>query len=363
MTKPTRTSKLPSLDGWRAISIALVLISHSTFTTGFPTASKTLFNCCDAVGIWGVRFFFVISGFLITHLLIQEQAAAGGINLKNFYIRRALRILPVCYCYLLVLACFTHYTQATAMWVGNLTFTTDFIMFHPPLAAGHLWSLGVEEQFYLFWPVLLVVLFKRSADATKLVKVLLLPVIVAPTIRLLHYKQLYPAGWEFLFANSSFFARFDSLAYGCLAAFWFNQWRHSLATFYQKHSGKIPVAGVLLIFSPWLLPFHGRFGATCFDSFQAIGFTLLMLQSLLLPEYGFYRALNWKWVRHIGVLSYSIYIWQQMFCGTEKSVFGLTSAWWLRFPTWILTALLAAHASYYLLEKPLLKLRARFHTV
>ena len=297
MTPTARTPKLPSLDGWRAVSIGLVLVAHASSTAGFPAGwHRLLADYSETVGNWGVRFFFIISGFLITHLLIQESAETGGISLKNFYARRALRILPVCYFYLLVLACFTHYTQDAAMWVANLTFTTNFLTLRHVYPTGHLWSLGVEEQFYIFWPVLLVVLFKRSADATKLVKVLLLPVIIAPTIRLLHYKQLYPAGWEFLFANSSFFARFDSLAYGCLAAFWFNQGRHSLTAFYQKHSGKIPVAGGLLIFSPWLLPFHGRFGATCFDSLQAIGFTLLMLQSLLLPEYGFYRALNWKWV-------------------------------------------------------------------
>jgi peptidoglycan/LPS O-acetylase OafA/YrhL len=362
MTPTTRIPKLPSLDGWRAVSIALVLICHSTYTPGFPTVSKTLFDCCDAVGIWGVRFFFVISGFLITHLLIQEQAERGFISLKNFYARRALRILPVCYFYLFVLGFFTHYAQNATMWAANLTFTTNFFIILDPLPTRHLWSLGVEEQFYLLWPVLLGIFISRADDVSKLARILILPVIIAPTVRLLHYKQLYPAGWEFLFANSSFFARFDSLAYGCLAALWFNHGRLSLENLYRKHPGKIVVAGVLLIFSPWLLPFHGRFGATCFDSLQAIGFTFLLLQSLLLPERGFYRALNWRWVRHLGVLSYSIYIWQQMFCGTDAAVFGLTSAWWLRFPTWILTALLAAHASYYLLEKPLLKLRARLHT-
>ena len=122
------------------------------------------------------------------------------------------------------------------------------------------------------------------------------------------------------------------------------------------------LGGVLLIFTPWLLPFHGRFGATFFDSLQAVGFTLLLLQSLLHPERRFYRALNWRWVRHVGVLSYSIYIWQQLFWRSDESVFGVTQAWWLRFPLWLVLALLAAHASYYLLEKPLLKLRARFHT-
>ncbi len=65
---------------------------------------------------------------------------------------------------------------------------------------------------------------------------------------------------------------------------------------------------------------------------------------------------------HLGVLSYSTYIWQQMFCLTDASIFGVPDGWWASFPIWILLALLAAHASYYLVEKPLLKLRAKFHT-
>ena len=363
MTPTARTPKLPSLDGWRAVSIGLVLVAHASSTAGFPAGwHRLLADYSETVGNWGVRFFFIISGFLITHLLIQESAETGGISLKNFYARRALRILPVCYVYLFVLAFFTHYTQSAAMWVANLTFTTNFIILRQVYPTGHLWSLGVEEQFYLLWPILLVWLLPRATGGAKLTRILILPLIIAPTVRLMNYKQLYPAPLDFLFSAGSFFAKFDSLAYGCLAAIWFNQGRKTLENFYRQHGGKIAWGGVLLIFTPWLLPFHGRFGATFFDSLQAVGFTLLLLQSLLHPERRFYRALNWRWVRHVGVLSYSIYIWQQLFWRSDESVFGVTQAWWLRFPLWLVLALLAAHASYYLLEKPLLKLRARFHT-
>jgi peptidoglycan/LPS O-acetylase OafA/YrhL len=108
------------------------------------------------------------------------------------------------------------------------------------------------------------------------------------------------------------------------------------------------------------LHFPGRLQAAFFDSLHAIGFALLILQSILHPDRGFYRFLNWKWVKHVGVLSYSIYIWQQMFCGTDETVFGVKGAWWVSFPIWIFIALLVAHISYFLLEKPLLGLRARF---
>ena len=109
-----------------------------------------------------------------------------------------------------------------------------------------------------------------------------------------------------------------------------------------------------------LVHIPGRLLVAMDNSLQSSGYTLLLLHSILQPGWGFYRLLNWKWVSHIGVLSYSIYIWQQMFFGTGESVFKVKDALWTEFPLWILSALLAAHASYYLLEKPLLGLRARF---
>ena len=363
MTKQISSQKLPSLDGWRAVSIVLVLLCHSTFTTGFPLAPNSrLFFYSEAVGIWGVRFFFVISGFLITHLLLREQSKNGFISLKKFFVRRAIRILPVCFFYLFVLGVFTEYSQKFSVWLANLTFTTDFIETRHPFPTGHLWSLGVEEQFYLLWPGLLVLILHRPQGIAQLLKILALPLIIAPTVRVLYYSHAYPSSLEFLFLDHSFLSKFDSLAYGCAAAVLFNHWRNPLETFYQKNSRSIFVAGVLLVFAPWILPFGGRFKAAGFESLQAVGFSLLLVQSLLQPAHGFYRWLNWKWVGQIGILSYSIYIWQQMFCGTGAMVFGSPDAWWVSFPFWIFTTLLAAAASYYLLEKPLLKWRAKLHT-
>lgn len=123
------------------------------------------------------------------------------------------------------------------------------------------------------------------------------------------------------------------------------------------------MGGAALILAPPLLRFihiPAPFQAAGFDSMQAMGFSLLLLQSIFYPRSGFYRLLNWKWVAHIGILSYSIYIWQEMFCAPDKTVFGVQGTWYISFPGCILAALLAAHVSYYLLEKPLLGLRARF---
>ena len=113
---------LPSLDGWRALSIALVLLEHASRTMWFPTA----FIPFVQHGGLGVRFFFVISGFLITWLLLKENEFTGSVNLRNFYLRRALRIFPIYFLYLFVLSSLTSFSQSSYAWVANLTFTTDF---------------------------------------------------------------------------------------------------------------------------------------------------------------------------------------------------------------------------------------------
>jgi peptidoglycan/LPS O-acetylase OafA/YrhL len=183
-------------------------------------------------------------------------------------------------------------------------------------------------------------------------------------IRVLACKHWYPDSLEVLFNTGSFFMRCDSLAYGCLGAVLFTQSRSWLNAFYAGNLGRMAAAGVLLIVAPVALRWihvPARVEALTFDSMQAIGFGLLLLQSLLFAERGFYRALNWGWVRQIGVLSYSIYIWQQMFCGGDPGIFGrATNAWWTHFPVWLLVALVVANVSYYVVEKPLFRLRAKF---
>jgi peptidoglycan/LPS O-acetylase OafA/YrhL len=361
MAKSGNQKKLPSLDGWRAVSIALVLLDHSGYTAGFPGVLKPAIHEWFRTGGAGVLFFFVISGFLITWLLLQEQVKHGAISLKHFYLRRAIRILPVYFLYLLVLGLLTQYSQTLSAWLANVTFTTNFVSVPHPTT--HFWSLGVEEQFYLLWPGLLALILARQGGGAGQVKFLTVPLLVAPMMRMMECKHWYPESLHYLFASGSFFLQFDALAYGCVAAVLFARRREVLKIIFERNPRVIAAGGISLVLAPAALHavhFPGRFQAAGSDSLQAIGFSFLLLQSVLHPGRGFYRLLNWKWVKHVGVLSYSIYIWQQMFCGTGETVFGVKDAWWTSFPVWILFALLAAHASYYLLEKPLLGLRARF---
>ena len=336
-------------------------------------------------GNLGVRFFFVISGFLITHLLFQEYNQTGSISLRRFYLRRALRILPVYFAYLLVvflLQVFTPYRQSLISWVGNLTFTTNY--FENSWTIGHLWSLAVEEQFYLLWPLLLV-LIGLKGNKRAVFYILGIALIVAPICRLISFSvaqginhaifnvSLFSKAISFikgcpailpLFNNFSFFNYFDSLAVGCIAAILLTKHEAQISAMLKKVRAGSILLGLAMLLIPYLMVrqhYHFfmlvgpgiPFGNTC----QAVGFAILLLQSILSPQ--LFKPLNWPVVKQLGVLSYSIYIWQQLFC-SDPQTFGFTNVWFMTFPGWILTACLVAMLSYYGLEKPLMGLRAYF---
>lgn len=366
----SKSSRLPSLDGWRAISILLVLGAHTMHTSGFPQEQEALFKHAFD-GHLGVRFFFVISGFLITWLMLQEEQRTGTVNLKNFYLRRALRILPVYLAFLGVLALlqvFTPFEQSALAWFGNLTFTTNYI--NDGHSSNHLWSLAVEEQFYLIWPAVFVCLRPQRRWGLSLA-------ILVGACALALFNRL---AWSHPFSDSavvrglfhewSFFNNADSLAIGCMGAILLSRAGEATRALLGKRPLMTLAAGLLLIALPsllqaltflppvlqkvcWLVDFGtGR-------TLQSLGFVILMLHSIQAPRWGFYALLNGSVLTQIGILSYSIYIWQQFFC-TKPGVFGLPESWWMSYPFWFVPALLIAALSYYGLERPLLSLRHRF---
>jgi peptidoglycan/LPS O-acetylase OafA/YrhL len=336
-----------------------VLGFHCTFAVGFP---KSL----DPVMSWlfdgnlGVRFFFVISGFLITNLLFHEHHQTGSISLRNFYIRRALRILPVYFVFLLavfLLQFFTSWYQPTITWIGNLTFTTNFL----PTSGQttHLWSLAVEEQFYLLWPFLLVLIGLKGNNRT-IFYILGTPLLVAPICRVISHTGVLPAIFQPFFQEFSFLNNFDSLAVGCITAILLIRQKLRIAAVLHMKKGAAICLGLVLILTPYILTrlflaviFTVPLGNTC----QALGFAILLLQSILSPQ--LFKPLNWPVVKKLGVLSYSIYIWQQIFLCNPQN-FGLSRFWFMSFPGALLAATLVASLSYYGLEKPLMGLRAYF---
>ena len=168
MRATSRLTYLPQLDGVRAIAVLLVVISHLPAIIGFQ-GSFVAHGIIHAArtGYFGVDIFFVLSGFLITRILIKEFSEISRINFKLFYLKRALRILPIYY--VCMLFCFFYLHLGYAELFAAATYTTN-IGYLPtnPQPMEHTWSLSVEEQFYLVWPFLLTLVnFRHLVWLTK----------------------------------------------------------------------------------------------------------------------------------------------------------------------------------------------------
>jgi peptidoglycan/LPS O-acetylase OafA/YrhL len=252
---------------------------------------------------------------------------------------------------------FTSWYQPTITWIGNLTFTTNFL----PTSGQttHLWSLAVEEQFYLLWPFLLVLIGLKGSNRT-VCYILGIPLLVAPICRVISRMKALPAIFHPFLQDFSFFNNFDSLAIGCIAAILLTRHKLQISAVLNVAKGASICLGLVLILIPYILSrlflaeiFTVPLGNTC----QALGFAILLLQSILSPQ--LFKPLNWPAFKNLGILSYSIYIWQQIFLCNPQN-FGFSRFWFMSFPGALLTAILVAALSYYGLEKPLMGLRAHF---
>jgi len=341
--------RIPSLDGFRAISILMVLYGHLCGTRNFPISIPEYGRWCGDVAHLGVLVFFVISGLLITSLLMSEREMTGTISLKRFYLRRVVRIFPAFYAFILVMAIATllgavHLTGRDFAYA--LTYTVNFEP-NRGLAIGHLWSLSVEEQFYLLWPLTLMVLRERRA-----LVVAVAAIFIGPIVRVVIREWIFHIDPHSLVGMStSFPAMFDYLATGCALAL-LRPWLLTRLWYLR------------LTASPWLalavplVLLINRMGSHTVvillgSPLMNVCIALLIESSTRHASSLAGRLLNWKPVVFLGVLSYSLYLWQSPFLNHRSD------AWLHAFPQNALFAYLAAAASYFLIERPFLSLRRR----
>lgn len=338
--------RLLGLDGLRAISILMVVVGHSTRTQGFPDGWRT--PALEAMAGSGVTVFFGLSGFLITWLLLQEESGEGRVNLGEFYFRRALRILPAAFTYLLVMGVATALgwlplgvvdLLAPAAFCANLVTVSFWV--------GHFWSLSVEEQFYFVWPLTFLWMPRQARLVLALGWVLLSPAWH-------HLNQKIFGGENVNWGRPDL--RFAPLMAGCgLALLWC---RLEVREWVLSRLGKARALGWLVsvtaFASHWWMP--ARLGGVGF--LASLLLTNLGLMGLiLLAVTGGHgpasRVLNWAPVVWVGKLSYSLYLWQQVFCYPD------TGRWQEQFPLNLVLTLLAGIASFYLIEGPCLRWRDR----
>jgi len=332
----------PSLDGFRAISIMFVLIGHC-YHDIYPFVT----------GSFGVQFFFVISGFLITTLLLKEKENYGRVSLRKFYIRRFLRIFPVAYLFLLIL--FFVGLACKVSIEPNEFFSSLFYVRNTSILevtghyTGHYWSLSLEEQFYVLFPIMLVRNVKRYA-ATVFVLLICLPLINYASF---HYVAHVPI----VNHVAEIMRGMTPILTGSLFA---------VLNFYGKI--KIEVRPGLKAFVSLLILLSASYVHTKLLRF---GNTFLLASSLLIgvlilisietdknPRNYFYRFLNHPYMCKIGVLSYSLYIWQQIFTLYKpwKGLSVFTDNQMVN----LLALVVVSYASYHFYERRFLNLKTRF---
>jgi peptidoglycan/LPS O-acetylase OafA/YrhL len=348
---PKPKGYIPILDGLRAVSIGFVLAGHALMN-----GSTSFFynNLGVHLGSYGVSVFFVISGYLITMLLLREERRWGKISLKSFYIRRTLRIFPAFYTYLLCIGILAmlglirdvpwHDMVASALYIRN--------MFGRVLETGHLWSLSLEEQFYLIWPSAVVLLAARRRLG------MLTLAVAAFTAWRAYLISIGKANIRSLYMNPD--QRMDTILVGCALALLeggerFERLSHAFLERWWSGAVIFAALAACLIYGPTMMAMTPYFGAV---QFTTTGILTIFLVHWLMRREGSW-GLRWLEIPpmlFVGRLSYSLYLWQQLFLIGPTPELNLIR----QFPLNMTLTFACALGSYYLIERPFLALKDRF---
>lgn len=359
----TRGARFVGLDGLRAIAVALVLVYHLT-----PGLLRG--------GFIGVDIFFVVSGFLITSLLLRERGTTGRISLSGFWRRRARRLLPALA--LVVLFCSSAAFVVRGDTLVNLgrqvfgaaTFSSNWIYIadggsyftrDTPELFRNLWSLAVEEQFYIVWPLLFLVLFLLRSRSTRVLAVVLLALVSASLMGQSYVPGADPTRAYFGSDTHSF-----GLTLGAALAFLIRPRDVTQADPRVTPPFVLWLAGILagasLLWAAISLEEEGGF------TYQGGLFLVSIAAAVLVwvitnPGIRLGSMFDSRPLRYIGERSYGLYLWHwPLFVLVQASLHDLgrtTSAGWLAGAIALLLTVLFAHLSYRFVEQPVRKLGLR----
>ena len=346
---------IPSLDGIRALAVLTVFVSHSGFSYIIP-------------GGFGVTVFFFLSGYLITTLLRKEHEKTGGISLKNFYLRRVYRIFPPMYLVLLlaiilsvfgfkeeagsidgssVIAQIFHLTNYYSLWYGDGGF---------PIGTGILWSLAVEEHFYLLYPIALITLLKCAESNRKIVNILLAVCILVLAWRcfLVQY-----AGVSDEYTYRATDTRIDSLLWGCMLGLVFNPSMDKEKLLPTRISEYVFLAASIAVLGYCFYNRDPYFRETFRYTLQGIALFPLFYLCIKNSSWLIFRPLNHPLMVWLGRLSYTIYLSHiifldlaEKFIQTNLLARGILGA---------LFTLIFSLLMYHLVEKRFVRMRIKLH--
>ena len=344
------SGRIPSLDGLRAVAVLLVIFNH----LGVPHAPEGR----------GVLTFFVLSGFLITWTLLRESDRCGDVSIRDFYIRRGLRIFPAFYVLWVLHITTTWLSQgrlsasAWADYAAAFFYVRNYrraMSVHPHQYFGHTWALSIEEQFYFFWPWLLRFFQKDLRRFTHA----LIGIIIATDIYRMVLFFAFHASREWL--NFAFDSRVDHLLVGCLLAVLLK--RGVMQEFWLLITSRVWIS--LLVFGLMVasIALDGRYGLAYKFG---VGFVIdplltavLLVQVIAFANTRAWGWLNWSVTRFIGRISYSMFLYQSVTNYWATHLLKNHSRW-LVFAAATALAILLGSVSYYLVELRFLRLKTKF---
>lgn len=366
MEQPLHKNRyITGLDGLRAIAVLAVIAYHLNFEWA-------------AGGLLGVTVFFVLSGYLITDLLITEYVTTNSINFKNFWIRRARRLLPAMFTMLLVVVTYVTLfepsmlekleedTVAAILYVSNWWYIFQdlsyFESFGPPSLLTHFWSLAVEEQFYILWPLVIIVLLKMKVREGSLFSMMLAGALISAAAMTLLYEPGADPSRIYYGTDTRVF----SLLLGAsLAVIWPS--RKLSSTLPPEIRWKLDFVGL----SALAFIFY-MFGST--DQYQdflyqggmvAISVAALLVVAVMVhPSSRLNTWLSFKPLRWVGVRSYGIYLWHFPVIVLTSPQWGADAPSLFRTTFQIVLILVLANLSWKYIENPIRKgALSRFYRV
>jgi len=295
--------------------------------------------------------FFVLSGFLITNVLLQDRVTSGEVNLRAFYLRRVLRLAPALAVFLAVTVALRRLRLITDVPAYELAACVLYLrnVFGRSISLGHLWSLSLEEQFYLIWPW-----FVRLMDLRRLLTlafVAILSITIARTMAIWLGWFNYNLGIVYMRP----WFRFDSILFGCCLSLMVATDIPFLRTFLAvlRFVPAIAFWAILVIWAQWA----ETISATWYLTIQGFLSALVVSQLIFVPGRGLLTIFCNPIMRHLGKISYGLYLWQQLFEANPNSHWGVVQ----HFPLDVIVPFLIAEVSYAWIENPFLRMKDKLH--
>ena len=359
----------PELDVLRFLAFLAVFFHHALprdvalyRNNGFPAAVAAWLVTAKEAGAYGVDLFFVLSAYLITELLLREHASHGSFSISSFYVRRALRIWPLYFTFLAITVLVvpgilpddrfgTLYIVSFVLFVGNWVCAANGLPFS---VASPLWSISIEEQFYLFWPPLLRL---AGVNRARQLAIGLLLVALSTRILLAVLDVTHPAVW----CNT--IARLDSIALGAILAVSLKGRAPQMKTGVRFLLGGVGLV-ILLLVAKYL----GQDGPTSVITYLATASaSVMLLVAVLRNDAQFLLVRPFSWLVYLGRISYGLYVFHLLGLALVPRLIitgvGIPLGFEIRvLLSFGLTVLLAA-VSYRWLEQPFLRMKKRFSAV